>query len=67
MFKKRIGLISAIACLAVAALGAAQMLDRIRLVDILTLFVGGFGAGAGMVKAIIDFRAQRKAEKNIVN
>jgi hypothetical protein len=64
MFKKRIGLISTILGLAVALLGAVQMADRQRLVDILTLFFGGFGAGAGLVKAVIDIRAQRKAAQS---
>jgi hypothetical protein len=64
MFKKRIGLISTILGLAVAVLGAVEMIDRLRLVDILTLFFGGFGAGAGMVKAVIDHGAQRNAEQS---
>jgi hypothetical protein len=41
-------------------LNALQVVDRIRSFDILTLFFGGFGAGVGMVKAILDFRAERK-------
>ncbi len=64
MLKKRIGLIATIFCVAVAALDAVLMADRLRLVDILTLFFGGFGAGAGMVKAIIDYRAHRKSIQN---
>lgn len=63
MFKKRIGLIGAICGIIVAVLGAVQMADRLRLVDIITLFVGGFGAGAGMVKTIIDYKNSRKRKK----
>jgi hypothetical protein len=56
MLKKRMGLIGAAAGLAAGLLSALQMIDRVRLVDIVTLFAGGMGAGAGLVKAVIDYR-----------
>ena len=60
MIKKRIGLIGAAAGLAVGLLSALQMVDRVRLVDIVTLFAGGMGAGVGLVKAVTDYRKTRE-------
>lgn len=56
MLKKRIGLIGGLAGLAVSLLSALQMIDRVRLVDIVMLFAGGMSAGVGLVKAVIDHR-----------
>jgi hypothetical protein len=56
MLKKKIGLIGAAAGLAVSLLSALQMIDHVRLVEIVTLFAGGMGAGVGLVKAVIDHR-----------
>ena len=47
----------------VAFLVVPQMMNRVRLVDILTLFFGGFGVGVGMVKTIIDLRKQSIPKK----
>jgi hypothetical protein len=55
-FRKRIGFIGAILGILIAIIGAYQMIGIIRTVDIITLFFGGFGAGAGLVKAIMDYR-----------
>jgi len=60
MLKKRIGLIGAVAGLAVSLLSALQMIDHVRLVDIVTLFAGGMGAGVGLVKAVTDYRKTRE-------
>ena len=59
MLKKKIGLIGAAAGLAVSLLSALQMIDHVRLVEIVTLFAGGMGAGVGLVKAVIDHRKER--------
>jgi hypothetical protein len=59
MMRKRLGLIGAIIGILVAVLGAYQMIGIIRTVDILTLFFGGFGAGAGLVKMILDYRKEK--------
>jgi len=59
MLKKRIGVIGAAAGLAVSLLSALQMIDHVRLVEIVTLFAGGMGAGVGLVKAVIDHRQAR--------
>jgi len=36
------------------------MIDHVRLVEIVTLFAGGMGAGVGLVKAVIDHRKARE-------
>ena len=59
--RPRLELVGALLSLIIAALGAWTMRDRIRAVDIVTLFGGGMGAGAGLVAAIIKLRAARKA------
>jgi hypothetical protein len=43
----------------VAVIGAYQMIGKIRVVDIITLFFGGFGAGVGLVKTILDYRKNK--------
>jgi hypothetical protein len=43
-------------------LNVLMLVDRIRLVNILLLFFSGFGAGAGLVKTIIDVRLARKTK-----
>jgi hypothetical protein len=63
MLKKRIGVIGAAAGLAVSLLSAMQMIDHVRLVEIVTLFAGGMGAGVGLVKALIDHRQARDQGK----
>jgi hypothetical protein len=56
MLKKYLGIMTTVLGLFVAFLGVLQMMNRVRLVDILTLFFGGFGAGVGFVKTIVDFK-----------
>jgi hypothetical protein len=43
----------------VGFLNAMQLSDRIRLVDIVSLYAAGMAAGAGLVKALVDFRRAR--------
>jgi hypothetical protein len=43
----------------IGLLGALQMRDRVRLVDILSLFFGGAGAGAGVVAAVVQWRTRQ--------
>ncbi len=59
MQKKTIGIMVAAAGLAVSLLSALQMVPHVRLVEIVTLFAGGMGAGVGLVKAVIDHRKAR--------
>ena len=56
---KRLSLIAAVIGILAALLGVIQMIDRIRVVDILLLFFGGFGAGAGLIKAIMEYRIKK--------
>jgi hypothetical protein len=65
VIRKRLGLMAAMIGISAALLGALQSIDRMRVVDILMLFFGGFGAGAGLVKAVLDYR-QRKTNTNSV-
>jgi hypothetical protein len=57
--RKRLEFIGTILAIFIAFFGAYQMIGNIRTVDILTLFFGGFGAGAGMVKLILDYRKEK--------
>jgi hypothetical protein len=59
MIRKRFGLIGTILGILVAVIGAYQMIGKIRTVDIITLFFGGFGTGVGMVKMILDYKKKK--------
>ena len=52
----RLTLFATIASTAIALLGALAMVDRVRVVDVLALFFGGFGAGAGLVASVVQNR-----------
>jgi dolichyl-phosphate-mannose--protein O-mannosyl transferase len=65
LIRKRLSLIAAILGIFIAIFGAYQMIGRIRIVDIITLFFGGFGAGAGMIKMISDFRKEKPDSNSI--
>lgn len=54
--KKWLGIFATLLGILATVLGAIQMVGRIRLVDILLLFFGGFGAGAGMVRLILNLK-----------
>ncbi len=51
----------AIVSIVLAGVSAAAMIGEVRLVSILILFCGGFGAGAALVGAIVRYRADRAA------
>jgi hypothetical protein len=57
--KKWLGLFASLMGILATVMGAVQMIGRVRLVDILFLFFGGFGCGAGLVKVIFDFKKPR--------
>ena len=54
--RMRFTLSATVLSVVIALLGALAMVDRVRLVDILALFFGGFGAGAGLVASIVQNR-----------
>jgi hypothetical protein len=58
-FRKRLSIIGTLLGIFIAVIGAYQMIGVIRTVDIITLFFGGFGAGAGFVKMILERRKER--------
>jgi hypothetical protein len=51
-------LTAAIIGLAAAAMGAWSALEVTRTVDVIGLFAGGFGAGAGFVAALHEWRGR---------
>lgn len=52
----RLQFVGALLSLAVAFMAALGMRDRVRMVDILTLFAGGMGAGVTIAQAARDWR-----------
>jgi uncharacterized membrane protein YiaA len=62
MNKKYSPLIFSILMIIVGFFNAPTLIERVRLVDILIVFFTGFGAGAGLVKTVLDFRAGRKTK-----
>ena len=57
--RKRLDIIGTMLGIFVAVIGAYQMIGKIRVVDIITLFFGGIGAGVGFVKTILDYRKNK--------
>ena len=57
--RKRLDIIGTMLGIFVAVIGAYQMIGKIRVVDIITLFFGGIGAGVGLVKTILDYRKSK--------
>ncbi len=57
--RQRLELIGTLLGFAVAGYGAWSMRGHLRAVDILTLFGGGFGAGASFVALVAKRRAAR--------
>ena len=45
--------------LATSLLGALSLVPRVKLVEVLTVFAGGVGAGAALVAAVVEFRKER--------
>ena len=60
--RRNAAFIGAVLSTVVAFAGALGMKDRVRLVDIVTLFAGGIGAGASLTAAVA---ARRRARPNI--
>ena len=50
-----------LASLAVAVLSAASMIGKLRAVDVVALFAGGFGVGAATVAIVRELRDRRCA------
>jgi hypothetical protein len=67
LFRKRLGIIGTMLGIFVAVIGAYQMIGNIRTVDIIILFFGGFGAGVGTVKTILDYRNNKKDTHSTVH
>ena len=59
-----LSLIGAAAAAVAALLSALQMQGRVRTVDILTLFAGGFGACVGFVSAAVGIRHARERNQS---
>ena len=64
LLRARLSLAGAVLAAVAALMSALQMQGRVRNVDILTLFAGGFGAGAGLVGAVVGMR-RAKAERQV--
>jgi hypothetical protein len=45
--------------LVTSLLGALSLVPRVKLVEVLTVFAGGVGAGAALVAAVVEFRKER--------
>jgi hypothetical protein len=60
-------MIGTMLCILVAVIGAYEMVGKIRAVDIMTLIFGGFGAGAGIVKMVLDYRKMKKDTNSIAH
>jgi len=56
MNKKWLGILATLLGIFATVMGVILMSGRVRLVDILFLFFGGFGCGAGLVRLIFDLR-----------
>ena len=62
----RLTAFATLASAALALLGALAMSDRVRIVDIISLFFGGVGAGAGMAALFVQ-RRRRSQEPAATN
>lgn len=63
IIKQKMQILGTVLSIGVALTGALSATDRIRLVDILSLFFGGFGAGVSLVsliKSLKDGKAVRE-------
>lgn len=52
IFKQKMQIIGTALSIGIALMGALSASERLRLVDILTLFFGGFGAGVSFISLI---------------
>lgn len=55
-------LVAAVLGIATSFFGALALVPRVRLVEVLTVFAGAVGGGAGLVWAVWEFRKARSAE-----
>ena len=62
LLRARLSLAGAVLAAVAALMSALQMQGRVRNVDILTLFAGGFASGAGLVGAVVGMRRARARE-----
>lgn len=53
-------LLAAVVGTASGLLGAMEMVPRVRLVEVFTLFFSAVGAGATLVGAVIEFKRVRR-------
>lgn len=53
---RRLAQLGTVLGFAVALWSAALLVDRVRAVDIVALFAGGFGAGAGLTALLVERR-----------
>lgn len=58
-FKQKMQIVGTVLSITVALTGALSAQDRIRLVDILTLFFGGFGAGVSFISLIKSLKENK--------
>jgi hypothetical protein len=59
--REKLAVFSAILGAVVSLVSAVAMLDHVRLVEILGLFFGGFGSGAGVAQLVGARRNRRTA------
>ena len=60
--KEKAAIVSAIVATAVSVLGIATLVGRpVHVVELVTLFAGGFGSGASVATAIAAHRRRREA------
>lgn len=57
--REKLALGVAVVSCVVAVVAALKVVGQVRLVDAIALFAGGFGAGAGLVGAVIRHRQRR--------
>ncbi len=62
--KRRLRLIQMVLTMAVALIAALSMVGRVRLVDVLILFFGGFAADASLVGYIRQRVRERRGPAN---
>ena len=59
--REKLAVFSAILGAVISLASALAMLDHVRLVEIVGLFFGGFGSGAGVAQLLVTRRNQRAA------
>ncbi len=54
-------LVAALLGIATSFFGALALVPRVRLVEVVTVFAGAMGGGAGLVWAVVEFRKARSS------